>query len=133
MPAPSAGYLKRNFAASPLHHSQLRASTRGAVLRSLVARTESGGRQGSSGRVSLTRVFDAMDLNQDGKLNEQEVKIALAKVRGRPVSEQELETFWESVDIDGDKTISTEEFFHAAELGQAQELSDLSAAQVRIF
>ena len=74
-----------------------------------------------------------MDLNQDGKLNEQEVKIALGKVRGRPVSEQELETFWESVDIDGDKTISTEEFFHAAELGQAQELSDLSAAQVRIF
>ena len=84
-------------------------------------------------RAMLRDLIFAMDLDQDGQLNEQEMAMALEKVRGRAVTAQELDALgieW-SIGANGAKVITTEDFMLAVERGRVMEFANLSAAQVQ--
>ena len=74
-------------------------------------------------------LFESMDEDKNGLLDEREVGVALSALRGRQVTPQELEVLWQSVDAKGDKVISSDEFVRAVSEGQGMDFSYVSAAQ----
>ncbi len=119
---------------SATHTHTLRRSSRKGPLQALVAQEEFGEIQTiRHNRMLITKLITSMDLNQDGLLTEQEMAVALQKVLGRAVTEEQLAALdieW-NIDKNGAKTISTEEFMLAVENGRATDFSKLSAAQVQ--
>jgi len=76
-------------------------------------------------------LFESMDEDKNGLLDEREVGVALSALCGRQVTPQELEVFWRSGDAKGDKVMSTDEFVRA--VSEGQDFPYLSAAQAKLL
>jgi H+/Cl- antiporter ClcA len=76
-------------------------------------------------------LFESIDEDKNGLLDEREVGVALSALRGRQVTPQELEVFWRSVDAKGEKVISSDEFVRAVSEGQGMDFSYVFAAQAK--
>lgn len=74
-----------------------------------------GGRQGSAKRELLTNLFDYMDSESDGMLCEADVREGLQRLKGRPLTSEELAEIWRKMDLNADNKISTAEFLYALE------------------
>ena len=61
----------------------------------------------------IDKVFRAMDLNGDGKLQKDEIKKGYAEFFGRNLSDQEVDEMFAKIDLDGNGTIDYTEFVMA--------------------
>ena len=87
----------QNFNAS----SKLKQATYAFIASQLLSKQE---------KEQIDKVFRAMDLNGDGKLQKDEIKQGYAEYFGRQLTDQEIDEMFEKVDADGSGEIEYSEF-----------------------
>jgi calcium-dependent protein kinase len=82
-------------------HSKLKQATYAFIASQLLSKQE---------KEQIDKVFRAMDLNGDGKLQKDEIKKGYAEFFGRQLTDQEVDELFAKVDADGSGEIEYSEF-----------------------
>ena len=127
--------LKANVGAEVAHNalsnlsnfnanSKLKQATYAFIASQLLSKKE---------KEEIDKVFKAMDINGDGKLSKQEVKLGYAEYFGKQLGDDEVDDMFNKVDADGSGEIDYSEFVVATMNDKALLSSDKLQTAFKMF